>query len=105
MSVKSYCEDHAKIFGTEFKPLINMKRDDIIQEFLFVSKIHRYEKLWIKGIRNLNGDPVGYVGWADAMKILPLYGIRKFHIRKHLRENGHYGHLLNAIKLENSIGK
>lgn len=103
MSCKTYYQDHDRVFGKEFLPLINMSRDEIIQEFLFVSKIHRYEKIWLQGHNKLPGGAVGYVGYAEAKKIIPLYGLRKHAIRNHLRINGDLGHLDRAIRKENQI--
>ena len=103
MSCYTHYHDHDLIFGKEFKPFEQMTKEETIQEFLFVSKIHRYEKLWLQGHRKLPGGAEGYVGYAEAMKIIPLYGRRKHELRNVIRINGHLGALDRAIRAENQI--
>lgn len=101
MSVKTVYHTGSNICDHVFKPLKSMTVTEMANEFLYVSKIHRYEKIWLKEIRRAKQKPSQYVGYDDAMEIIPKYGIRKHQLRKRLRELGVLDLLRKMIVLEN----
>ncbi len=101
MSVKTEYGGPNRIDEVEFKRPAQMSYSDCVLEFLYVSKIHRYEKIWLKEIRKLTDRPEEYKGYGIARRIIDIYGNRKRLLREHLRQNNRLDFLHQSIEKEN----
>jgi hypothetical protein len=102
MSVKIKYGDFVPLLNKEFSPVSSLSDDQLIQEFLYVSKIHRYEKLWLRDCRKQPCGAERCYGYSEAMKIIPLYGFRKFALRNEIRNRDILADLYINIRIENT---
>lgn len=86
--------------SNEFVPIQTLTVDEAINEFLYVSKIHRHEKIWLK---NWNVDCSDTLVYGEMVRMRHSYGLRKRQLRDYIYQHNARDILSLSIKEENLL--